>query len=97
MTFNELLAGFAKRLGARKLMLHAPVAILAAIAPVLEMLPKPPVTRDQLKNLSRDSICDNSDMRRRFDIAPLTFDQAMDLTLPGAGSDGASGKVGSHA
>ena len=84
VTFNELLKAFAVRLGVRKPMLHTPIAALMAIAPLFECLPNPPVTRDQLKNLSRDSICDNSNMIRRFGMTPRGFNQAMDLTLPGA-------------
>ena len=81
VTFNVLLKAFALRLGVRKPMLHTPIAALMAVAPLLERLPNPPVTRDQLRNLSRDNVCDIGDMRERFEFDPMTFDAALDLSL----------------
>jgi hypothetical protein len=45
------------------------------------MLPSPPVTRDQLKNLSRDNICDIGVMKSVFGFEPMAFDTALDLSL----------------
>ncbi|MDR3709492.1 MAG: complex I NDUFA9 subunit family protein [Capsulimonadaceae bacterium] len=86
VTFNEILDAYASRLGVRKPKLHAPLPLLMAVAPFLELLPNPPVTRDQLRNLSKDNVCDIADMRRRFKVEPLSFEQAMDLTVPRAGA-----------
>ena len=87
VSFEQILDSFAHRLGVRKPKLHAPVPLLMLVAPLMELLPTPPVTRDQLRNLSRDNICDIDGMREKFGVSPLSFEQAMDLTLPRAEED----------
>ncbi len=83
VTFNTLIGNFAERVGAaRKPRLYAPVPILMLVAPLMGVLPNPPVTVDQLKNLSRDNVCDNSLMKSTFGIDPLSFEQGMDRALP---------------
>ena len=77
VTFNALLAGFARSLGVKKPMLHAPVPILMLVAPLMQVLPNPPVTQDQLKNLSRDNTCDLTRMKQFFHLEPLSFDQSL--------------------
>ncbi len=78
ITFNDLLAGFAHSLHVSKPMLHAPVPILNIVATVLEaLMPKPPVTRDQLLNLGRDNITDSRAIEQVFGIRPLGFDQML--------------------
>jgi len=79
VTFNDLLKGFANGLGVKKPLIHAPLPILKNIvAPILEaILPKPPVTRDQLANLGRDNTTDNNAMLNTFGIEPLSFDQIL--------------------
>jgi NADH dehydrogenase len=85
VTFNTLIGNFANRVGAgKKPKLHAPVPLLMLVAPLLGLLPNPPVTVDQLKNLSRDNVCDNTLMKRTFGIDPLSFEDAMDRVLPTA-------------
>jgi NADH dehydrogenase len=79
VSFNELLAGFAAALGVRKPMLHAPIPALRLAAAVMEtVLPRPPVTRDQLANLSRDNIADTNDASSAFNLVPRTFDAILD-------------------
>ncbi|HEY3330859.1 MAG TPA: NAD-dependent epimerase/dehydratase family protein [Capsulimonadaceae bacterium] len=82
VTFNELLDAFAKNLGVKKPKLHAPIPILMAVAPLLGILPNPPVTVDQLKNLGRDNTCDNSAMKATFALDPMPFAAQMDIVLP---------------
>ncbi len=78
LTFNELLTGMADALGVHKPMLHAPVPFLKVAATVMEaLMPKPPVTRDQLANLGRDNITDSHAVTDVFGIQPLTFDQML--------------------
>ena len=75
VSFNELLAGFAGSLKVRKPMVHAPVAILRVVATLMEaVMPKPPVTRDQLANLGRDNITKSHAITEVFGITPLGFD-----------------------
>jgi len=75
LTFNELLSKMATALKVKKPMLHAPIPILKIAATVMEsILPKPPVTRDQLKNLGRDSITSSKAVHDVFGVEPLGFD-----------------------
>ena len=79
LSFNELLKGFARSLGKpKKPLLHAPIPLLYAAAMVMEkILPKPPVTRDQLKNLGLDNITTSLAVKETFNINPQTFDQML--------------------
>lgn len=79
LSFNELLKGFAKSLGKpKKPLFHAPIPLLYAAATIMEkILPKPPVTRDQLKNLERDNITTSLDIKELFKVNPLGFDQML--------------------
>jgi NADH dehydrogenase len=75
LNFNELLSKMAAALKVHKPMLHAPIPILRIAATVLEaILPKPPVTRDQLKNLGRDNITSSTAVHDVFGVEPLAFD-----------------------
>lgn len=79
LSFNELLKGFAKSLGKpKKPLLHAPIPLLYAAATVMEkILPKPPVTRDQLKNLGLDNITTSLAVKETFNLSPQTFDEML--------------------
>lgn len=83
ITFNELVAAIAAKLGVRKPLFHAPMGAMFAAASVLEsVLPVPPITTDQLQNLGRDNVCDNAPVREAFGIAPLGFDAILSLCYP---------------
>lgn len=88
LSFNELLKGFARSLGMpKKRLLHAPIPLLYAAATVMEKITsKPPVTRDQLKNLGRDNITTSKAVEEIFGVTPLSFDQmlAKIYAAPGA-------------
>ena len=78
LTFNELLTAMAASMGVHKPLLHAPIAVLSIAASVMEsVLPKPPVTRDQLKNLKVDNITSSHAISEKFGIHPLDFDQML--------------------
>lgn len=79
LSFNEILKGFAKFEGQpKKRLLHAPIPLLYAAATVMEkILKKPPVTRDQLKNLGKDNITTSQAVKEVFGIEPLGFDQML--------------------
>ncbi len=79
LSFNELIKGIAKSLGKpKKPLLHAPIPLLYAAATVMEkILTKPPVTRDQLKNLALDNITISQDIKELFKLTPLGFDQML--------------------
>lgn len=78
VTFNELLNGFARALNVKKSLLHAPLPVMRAVASVMEaILPKPPVTRDQLANLGRDNVTDSRALAEVFGVQPLGFDEML--------------------
>ena len=79
LSFNELLKGFARSLGKpKKPLLHAPIPLLYAAATVMEkILPKPPVTRDQLRNLELDNITTSQAAKEVFGLTPKTFDEML--------------------
>ena len=79
LSFNELLKDFARFLGKpKKPLLHAPIPLLYAAATVMEkILPKPPVTRDQLKNLGVDNITTSLAVKEVFGVDPKTFEQML--------------------
>jgi len=79
LSFNEILKSFAKLAGKpKKRLMHAPIPLLFAAATIMEMIiKKPPVTRDQLKNLERDNITTSQDIKDVFGIDPLSFDQML--------------------
>ncbi|MBC8143849.1 MAG: complex I NDUFA9 subunit family protein [Armatimonadetes bacterium] len=82
-TFNELLVAIAAKLGVKKPLFHAPMPVMFAAASVLEsVLPRPPITTDQLQNLGRDNVCDNAPLRAAFGIAPLGWDAILSLCYP---------------
>jgi hypothetical protein len=61
----------------KKPVLHAPIPILSLVAPLVELLPNPPFSGDQLKNLGKDNIADISRMKDLFHIDPIGFRQIM--------------------
>jgi uncharacterized protein YbjT (DUF2867 family) len=76
VTFNELIRTMAAALNVKKPMLHAPIPGLRVVATVMEkILPKPPVTRDQLSNLGQDNITSSQAVSKVFGIKPLGFDE----------------------
>jgi nucleoside-diphosphate-sugar epimerase len=77
VTFDELLAGFARKLNVRKPLAHIPLKLMMSLAPLFAVLPNPPVTRDQLLNLGRDNICDITRMREILKVQPLAFDNIL--------------------
>ena len=76
-SFNYLLESFARKLNVRKPLMHVPLPLMIAVAPLLSVLPNPPVTRDQLLNLGRDSTCDIKRMREILFVQPLAFEEML--------------------
>lgn len=77
VTFDALIESFERNLQVKKPMLHMPIGLLSLVAPLVSILPKPPFTSDQLKNLSRDNVCDISQMKAIFGIDPMYFEDMM--------------------
>ena len=74
VTLNELLLAFARESGIEKRLLHLPLSLMFPIASILEaLLPRPPITVDQLIQLRTDNICDNTTVTESFGIHPIGF------------------------
>jgi uncharacterized protein YbjT (DUF2867 family) len=69
VTWNELWAQLKRTLGVRRPSVHVPVGLLRTQALLLERLPNPPVTRDQLTMLEAgDNVVSNDDAVRTFQL-----------------------------
>ncbi len=69
VTWNELWSLLKNTLGKRRPSMHVPFGLMRIQAAVLEKLPRPPVTRDQLKMLAAgDNVVSNTDAVDTFGI-----------------------------
>jgi uncharacterized protein YbjT (DUF2867 family) len=78
VTWNEFWERLKRTLGIRRPSIHLPFGLMRAQAAVLEKLPKPPVTRDQLKMLAAgDSVVTNTDAVDTFDLPLVRLDEQL--------------------
>jgi NADH dehydrogenase len=83
ITFNKLLNDLAKRIHVSKRLFHIPMFMMYPAAALMEMIvANPPITVDQLKNLSRDNICDNTALNEILKVYPLPFESMLDIVYP---------------
>ena len=69
-TFEELLKAVAERLGKTPILLSLPFPIWRSLARVAEMLPEPPLTRNQVELMEVDTI--TSAVMPGFDALGIT-------------------------
>ncbi len=82
VTWNELWMRIARALGKHRRLLHLPVGLLRAQAALLEKLPKPPVTRDQLTMLEAgDNTCEIATAVETFGIELTPLDEQLRRSL----------------
>ena len=78
VTWNELYARIARTLGKRRPQLHLPVRVMRVGAAAAELLPRPPITRDQLTMLETgDNVGDIAPAVETFGIDPLPLDEQL--------------------
>ncbi|MDQ3163601.1 MAG: hypothetical protein M3Q92_12375, partial [Actinomycetota bacterium] len=78
VTWNEFWARLKRVLGTRRPAVHLPLGLMRAQAAVLERLPNPPVTRDQLKMLEAgDNVVTNSDALDTFGLSLVPLDEQL--------------------
>ena len=78
VTWNELYARIAHALGKRRRQAHLPTGLVRIGAAAAELLPKPPITRDQLTMLeATDSVCDIGPARAVFGLDLLSLDDQL--------------------
>ena len=78
VTWNEFWATLKTSLGKRRPSVHLPFPLMRAQAAVFERLPRPPVTRDQLKMLQADdNVVSNSDAVDTFGLPLVSLDEQL--------------------
>jgi uncharacterized protein YbjT (DUF2867 family) len=78
VTWNEFWSRLKRAQGAHRLSVHVPFGLMRMQAAALEKLPKPPVTRDQLKMLAAgDNVVSNSDAVDTFGIPLVPLDEQL--------------------
>jgi len=78
LTYEEVTRAIAAALGVSRPALHLPLLFMRSMARVMEtVLPKPPVTTDQLIMLQEDTVCSMKDIRDAFGIEPILFQKGL--------------------
>ena len=78
VTWNEFWSRLKRAQGAHRPSLHVPFGLMRMQAAVLEKLPNPPVTRDQLKMLAAgDNVVSNSDAVDTFGLPLVPLDEQL--------------------
>jgi uncharacterized protein YbjT (DUF2867 family) len=82
VTWNEFWARLKRAQGLHRPSLHIPFAVMRAQAVVLERLPKPPVTRDQLKMpAGGDNVVTTPDAVATFGLPLVPLDEQLRLSV----------------
>ena len=78
LTYEEVTRAIAAALGVSRPALHLPLLFMRSMARAMEaVLPKPPVTTDQLIMLQEDTVCSMKDIRDAFGIEPVPFHKGL--------------------
>ncbi len=86
LTYEEVTAAIAGAMGIKRPMVHVPLLFMKPMARLLEtVLPKPPVTTDQLIMLQEDNVCGMQDVREAFGVEPAPFSEGLKKFIKKAG------------
>lgn len=78
LTYEQVTRAIAEALGVKRPTVHMPMFFMRTMAMVAEtVLPKPPVTTDQLIMLQEDNISERNDIRDAFGIEPVRFREGL--------------------
>jgi uncharacterized protein YbjT (DUF2867 family) len=78
LTYEEVTVAIADAMGVQRPTLHLPIFFMRSVATVLKaVLPKPPVTTDQLIMLQEDTVCSLRDIHDAFGIEPVGFSDGL--------------------
>jgi len=78
LSYEEVTKAIAAALGVKRPMVHMPMFFMRTMATVAEtVLPKAPVTTDQLIMLQEDTVCSMRDIRDVFKIEPVRFGEGL--------------------
>ena len=78
LSYNEILAIVARTMGKRRLMLHLPVWLMFITIWALQVLPRPPVTLDQLRLLPIRNVAEPHSVEDNFGFTPMTVEGNID-------------------
>jgi uncharacterized protein YbjT (DUF2867 family) len=82
VTWTDLFERIKRRLGKRRAFLHMPTGLVRAGATVIERLPRPLITRDDLKALEHtDQTCDIAPAVETFGVRPIPLDEQLRRAL----------------
>jgi NADH dehydrogenase len=82
VTWNEFWDRLKQALGVRRPSIHLPFGLMRAQAAVLELLPSPPVTRDQLKMLAGpDSVVTTNAAVETFGLTLVPLDEQLSRSV----------------
>jgi NADH dehydrogenase len=82
VTWNEFWARLGTTVGKSRRAVHVPIGLLRLPAVGLELLPKPPVTRDQLTMLEAgDNVCDPRDAVETFGVELTPLDEQLERSV----------------
>jgi uncharacterized protein YbjT (DUF2867 family) len=82
LTYEEVTKAIAGALGVDRPTMHIPLFFMRGMAKIAEaVLPKPPVTTDQLIMLQEDNVCDLRDIREALCIEPVRFREGLSSFL----------------
>jgi len=87
-TYEELLRSIARRAGLKPMLLHMPFAAWQAVAWASELLPAPPLTRNQVALMRIDSTTGSQPGFEALGISPRSLEDTLDLILSRTRSDG---------
>ena len=78
LTYEEVTKAIAAVMGVDRPVVHMPLFFMRTMAKIAEaVLPKAPVTTDQLIMLQEDNVCDMKDIREVFGIEPVQFREGL--------------------
>ena len=81
LTFDEIVAQLKTALGSNKPTVHFPIPLVRPVVKFMEaLLPRPPVTEDQLVMLQEDNICSMNDLMD-LGIRPVKFAEGLSYFL----------------
>ncbi|AFZ68587.1 complex I NDUFA9 subunit family protein [Deinococcus peraridilitoris] len=84
--FDDLLKLELQALGQRKPLLYVPLGVMNLAVPLMQILPRPPITRDQYRMLLEGNTADPEPARTAFDLPMLELREALPGILRGAGA-----------
>ena len=79
LTYDDILDTVKDALGKSRPKVHVPLAVMRPVAQVMEwVLPKPPVTLEQLKMLALDNIAETDSVAKHFGVQPRRLADSLD-------------------